>query len=383
MKRSLAAVIAACGLVLAPGAHAQIDKATLYGNLNLDLEFVSGQQPDGSNPTVARVSSNTSRFGIRGLEYLGAGQVALFQLESTVQADTGNSAETGIASRETFLGLQGDWGTLKMGKFLTPYDDILPIFGNVPTLTTSILSTAAIWAQGPLSKIQGGFDARLGNSVRYETPPLDGFSSELQYSTRDSSGNADSSDNGDHISELRHANVVSIGAFYSRGPLDLGMAYELNNNVRFPHTRDSALALAAGYDFGTLVGSLGLRIGGVYERLKYDTFTGDLTRNFWGVSATVPVGGGSFYAFWGQAGNGGGSAEDGTAIGGLVKGPNSGATQWELSYSYSLSLRTLLYAGYVRLANRANATYTLNINPYSTAPGATLNGMVFGMAHFF
>jgi predicted porin len=383
MKRSLAAVIVACGLVLAPGAEAQIDKATLYGSLNLDLEFVNGKQPDGANPTVARVSSNTSRFGIRGLEYLGAGQVALFQLESTVQADTGNGPETGIASRETFVGLQGDWGTLKMGKFLTPYDDILPIFGNVPTLTTSILSTAAIWAQGPLSKVQGGFDARLGNSVRYETPPLDGFSSELQYSTRDSSGNADSSDNGDHLSELRHANVVSIGAFYSKGPLDLGMAYELNDNVRFAHTRDSALALAAGYDFGTLGGSAGLRIGGVYERLKYDTLTGDLTRNFWGVSATVPIGAGSFYAFWGQAGNGGGSAENGTAIGALAKGPDSGATQWELSYSYSLSLRTLLYAGYVRLANRANATYTLNINPYSTAPGATLNGLVFGMAHFF
>lgn len=383
MNRSLVVVIAACASVVAPVAQAQLENVHLYGSVNLDLEFVSGKQPDGSNPTVTRVSSNTSRFGIRGLEYLGAGQVALFQLESSVQADTGNSPQSGIASRETFVGLQGDWGTLKMGKFLTPYDDILPIFGNVPTLTTSILSTAAIWAQGPLSKTEGGFDARLGNSVRYETPPLGGFSGELQYSTRDSSGNADSQDNGDHVQELRHANVVSIGAFYGKGPLDLGIAYEQNNNVRFAHTRDHALAIAAGYDFGTVVGNLGLRIGGVYERLKYATFTGDLTRNLWGVSATVPAGGGSFYAFWGQAGNGGGGAEDGTQVGGLAKGAESGATQWELSYSYSLSLRTLLYAGYVRLANRANATYTLNINPYSTAPGANLNGVVFGMVHFF
>jgi hypothetical protein len=35
------------------------------------------------------------------------------------------------------------------------------------------------------------------------------------------------------------------------------------------------------------------------------------------------------------------------------------------------------------LNNRANASYTFNINDYSTAPGAKLKGIVFGMAHFF
>jgi predicted porin len=272
---------------------------------------------------------------------------------------------------------------VKLGKFLTPYDDILPLFGNTPTLTTSILSTAAIWAQGPLSKVQGGFDARLGNSLRYETALLSGFSGELQYSTRDSSGNADGADNGDHASELRHASVASAGAFYSKGPLDLGIAYERNHAVRFAGTNDTALSIAGGYDFGTIAGGAGLRLGAVFEELKYDTPTGDLKRDFWGVSATVPVGGGSIYAFWGHAGNGKGGAVDGTAIGGLTKGPDSACDQWEISYSYPLSLRTLLYAGYVRLNNRANAGYTFNINDYSAVPGARTTGYVFGLAHFF
>jgi predicted porin len=382
MKRSLVALITACAAVLPPAAQAQFTNVTLYGDLNLDLEFVSGKQPEGNDPTVVRVSSNSSRFGMRGNEYLGAGQVAIFQLESQVQANTGGGT---LASRETFVGLQGDWGTLKAGNFLTPYDDILPIFGNTPTLTTSIFSTAAIWAQGPLSKIEGGFDARLGNSIRYETPPLDGFSGELQYATRstDTDDPAIAANSGDHLSGLRHANVVSMGAFYSKGPLDLGVAYEQNNKVRYPDANDYALSIAGGYDFGTLANTLGLRIGAVYERLKYDTFTGDLRRDFWGVSATVPFGGGSFYAFWGRAGNGTGSAVDGTQVGGLTKGPGSGADQWEISYSYSLSLRTLLYAGYVQVNNRANAAYGFNINPYSTVPGARLPGIVLGMAHFF
>jgi predicted porin len=383
MKRRLVALALGCAASTPLAAQAQLANVTLYGNLNLDVEWVNGLQPDGSNPTVMRVSSNSSRLGLRGNEYLGRGQVAIFQIESNVQGDTGNSSSSGIASRETFVGLQGDWGTFKAGKFLTPYDDIIPIFGNAPTLTTSILSTAAVWAQGPLSKQLGGFDARLGNSLRYETPPLGGFSGELQYSTRDSSGNANGGDNGDHPSEMRHASVISVGAFYSGGPLELGVAYEYNYQVRTAEQNDHALSVAAAYDIGSLFGSPGVRLGGVYERLNYGTLAGSLTRNFWAVSATVPVGGGSLYALWGRASNGGGNAPDGTGVGFVVKGQDTGCDQWEVSYSYALSLRTILYAGYVKINNKANAFYSFNINDYAIAPGGKPSGVVFGMAHFF
>lgn len=402
MNAKFVALALACIGCSPLAAQAQLAKVTLYGSLNLDVELVTGatcasavSPPATSNctgtdpasqvidPTVMRVSSNSSRFGVRGSEYLGGGQVAIFQLESSIQGDTGNGPNSGLASRETFLGLQGDWGTLKAGKFLTPYDDMLPIFGNAPTLTTSILSTAAVWAQGPLPKSQGGFDARLGNSLRYETPPLNGFIGELQYSTRDSSGNANGGDNGDHASEMRHAKVWSAGAFYSNGPLDLGVAYEYNNQVRTADQNDHALSIAAAYDIGSLFASPGLRIGGVYERLSYGTLAGSLTRDFWAVSATVPIGGGSLYAFWGRASNGGGSAPDGTGVGFVVKGADTGCDQWEISYSYPLSLRTLLYAGYVRINNRANAGYTFNINDYPSALGARPSGTVFGITHFF
>jgi predicted porin len=372
-------------VLVVPPAQAQFTNVRLYGNLNLDFELVNGRQPDGANPTVNRVSSNSSRFGVRGVEYLGAGNAAIFQIESNVQADTGNAANSGIASRETFIGLQGAWGTVRMGKFLTPYDDILPIFGNAPTLTTSILSTAAIWAQGPLQKGQGGFDARLGNSIRYSSPNLGGFTGDVQYSSRDSSGNANGAagDNGDHTSELRHANVWDVAGFYNNGPVDLGVAYERNYNIRTTGRTDEALSIAGAYDFGTITQGVGLRIGAVYERLRYDTPTGDLTRNFYAASATLAVGDGVIYAFLGRAANGTGGAVDGTQIGGLSKGPNSAAVQWELSYSYNLSPRTMLYTGYVQLANQANAFYTFNINDYPTAQGARLNGVVFGIAHFF
>ena len=372
-------------MLMAPSAYAQFSNVRLYGNLNLNIEIINGQQPDGTNPTVNRISSNSSRFGMRGVEYLGAGNTAIFQIEQNIQGDTGNASSSGIANRETFVGLQGDWGTVRMGKFLTPYDDMLTIFGDTPTLTTSILSTAAIWAQGPLQKGQGGFDARLGNSIRYETPNVNGLVGEVQYSTRDSSGNANGAagDNGDHASELRGAYVASIGVLYANGPLDLGMAFEHNYNIRTTGRTDDALSLAAGYDFGAMGPISSVRIGGVYEYLRYDTPTGNLTRNFYAVSATLVVGDGAFYAFVGRAANGSGGAVDGTQIGGLTRGPNSAATQWEVSYSYNLSPRTMLYAGYVQIANQANANYNFNINDYPAVQGARLNGAVAGIAHFF
>jgi predicted porin len=380
LRDRLAILLLAGGVVLSPFAHAQFANVSLYGSLNLNLELVNGAQSDGSNPAIARVSSNSSRFGLRGHEYLGHGQVAIFQLESSVLGDSSGSA---LASRETWVGLQGDWGTVKLGNFLAPYDDIHTVFGNSPTLTTSILSTAALWAQGALSKTEGGFDARLGNSVRYETPPLQGFSAALQFATRDTSDNPNGSENGDRLSELRRANVTSAGAFYSSGPIDLGIAYERNYRIRPTGPGDDALSITGGYDFGTIASNVGLRVAGVYERLKYDTPTGSLTRDFYGLSTTLAVGDGTFYAFWGRAADGKGSAIDGTTIGALVKGPDTASEQWELSYSYSLSLRTMLYAGWVKIDNRPNAAYTFNINPYPVAPGAKPGGIVFGIAHFF
>src|SRR3982751_3295161 len=398
MNKKLVAV-AVAGLLAAPlAAQAQNANVTLYGRLNLDLENVSGRQADGTNPRVWRLSSNSSRLGVRGTEALGGGLNAIFQIEQNVSGDTGNSSSSGFASRETFVGLQGNWGTFKMGKFLMPLDDMHPIFGNVPTFTTSILSTADLWAQGTLSKGAGGFDARLGNSLRYDSPVWSGFNFSTQISLRDSSGFADiappAGDNGEHGAELRHAYVWGLAGFYNNGPLQVGTAYERNTKVRGPGLSDYDWTITAAYNFGVIRPAL------VYEKLSYDVATGgDLKRNFWGISATAPVGPGVLYAFYGDAGNGTGGAETGTRVGQLTKGSDTGSQQWELSYTYPLSKRTSVYAGYVKLNNDRNAAYTFNINAYTINTTCTgvgnaadlacggsngkPDGWVFGMIHLF
>jgi predicted porin len=411
MNKKLVALAVAGAFALPLAAQAQTANVTLYGRLNVDFEFIKGRtcaaatQPNTGAPgtaagcfvgtdldntkdtTVNRLSSNSSRLGVRGTESLGGGLNAIFQIESSINGDTNGG---NLGGRETFVGLQGSWGKFTVGQFLMPQDDLHPIFGNAPTLTTSIFSTAALWAQGPQSKADGGFDARLGNSLRYDSPNMSGFTGALQYSTRDSSGTAGGGNFGDHTSELRHAWVLGGNLIYANGPLNVGIAFEHNKDVRTNPLNsdgggldDTDWTLTGAYDFGTIMGGFGLRLAGVWERTKYDTPTGDLKRDFWGISGTIPVGGGKIYLFWGRANDGKGGAADGTAVGNIVKGPDTKSDMYEITYSYSLSPRTLLYGGYVKINNDTNARYTFNINSYPIAPGGKPGGLAMGIVHFF
>lgn len=380
MRGALLTVVLAGLLALAaPFACAQTGSVTLYGRLNLDIELVNGKQTGPScpencpNPNQYRVSSNSSMFGLRGSGQLGGDLEAIFQIENSLQVDTGSGV---LAGRESFVGLRGSWGTARLGYFLSPYDDVHPIFGNAPTLTTSILSTGGLWAQAYLGQpIAGGFDGRLQNSFRYDSPTIGDFNGSIQYSTAEGSPTTQSG-------------IVSVGGFYNRGPVQFGLAYQLHHNIRGTTEAplsDSAFSIAAGYQFD------GVRLGGVYERLRYDaTPTTDLTRDFYGIGATIDAGPGLIFVYWGRAGEGKGSAANGSRVGGLVKGESTGASQWEISYTYVLSARTLLYTGYVKINNQSNAGYTFDTNPYpifcNTYPNGGCGkpgGLVLGMVHFF
>ncbi|HEX6137358.1 MAG TPA: porin [Casimicrobiaceae bacterium] len=385
MKKKLVAV-AVAGVLGAPlVAQAQTANVTLYGRLNVNYELVDGKQADGSNPNVSRLSSNSSRLGVRGSESLGGGLSAIFQIESSISGDGSGGT---LAGRETFVGFQGSWGKFTIGRFLLPLDDMHPIFGNVPTYTTSILSTAAVWANGFAAKQDGGFDDRANNSVRYDSPSFNGLTFSGQVAMRDSSGTTGSA-GGDHAQELRHAYIWGANAIYNNGPIQVGVGYENNQKVRGPGLSDYDFTITGGYNFGVV------RVAAVYDRLKYDTPTGDLKRDFWGISATAPIGPGTLYAFYGQANDGKGSAADGERVAGLTHGSDTGAQQWEISYTYPFSKRTSVYAGYVKIDNDSRAAYNFNINSYefnttcrtdSVCPNGSNGkpgGFVLGMIHLF
>jgi predicted porin len=332
---------------------------------------------------------------MRGTESLGGGLNAIFQIESSISAD--NSGGT-LAGRETFVGLQGGWGTVKLGYFLSPYDDIQSIFGSAPTLQTGILGSAALWSNtGYIGNTTdtGAFDDRVANSVRYDSPVVGGFNGSLQIGGRDVGG-----DGGNITQQRRHAVVYSMAGFYDNGPIRAGVAYEVHNFLREgtpanPKLDEWGLTVAGSYNFGVV------KVGAAYERLDYDVSTGgNLRRDFWAVSATANLGPGQLYAAYMWAGEGKGSARCVTAggvttcprVGGLTYGADTKSQLWEISYTYPLSKRTLLYTGYVMIDNEKNAGYNFHVNQISgvcTGNGAACGdsarpqGFSAGIVHFF
>ena len=76
-------------------------------------------------------------------------------------------------------------------------------------------------------------------------------------------------DNGDHVPELRHAYVWGAGGLYNNGPLQVGIGTSRNNKVRGPGPdRLRRSRVTGAWNFGVV------RVGGVYERLKYDIADG-------------------------------------------------------------------------------------------------------------
>ena len=415
MNKKLVAV-AVAGLLAAPmAAQAQTANVTLYGRLNLDMEVIINAKNDNTAPgnnakqNIYRVNSNSSRLGVRGSEALGGGLSAIFQIESSVAPTNGGGLGATLGTRETFVGLQGGWGTAKMGYFLGPYDDIAPIWGSVPTLITGILGTSALWSNtgwGGNSQYGGAFDDRLANSVRYDTPNIAGFTGSIQIGAGQTGGDAT---NGGGVlnpytpttqaAQRRHAYATSVNGLYSNGPFQGGVAYEFHNNFRqgLPGNeklQDQGVTAAANWNFGVV------KVGGVFERLKYDIATGGtLQRNFWGGSVTWNVGPGQLYGMFGQAQNGSGSAADGSQVGAVRKGSNTSAQQYEVSYTYALSKRTLTYVGYNMIANRSNGAYNFHVNQINGLCGQLANGntvaggncgdsakpqgLAFGLVHFF
>jgi len=398
MNKKLLA-IAIAGVLAAPLAQAQTANVTLYGRLNLDTEVIINAKqdtPQGNKQNIYRVSTNSSRLGVRGTESLGGGLNAIFQIESGVTADNSGGQ---FATRETFVGLQGGWGTMKVGYFLSPYDDIQSLFGSAPTLQTGILGSQSLWSNTGYpgnTTDTGSFDDRVANSVRYDSPVIGGFNGSVQVGGRDTGGN----DGGTLTQQRRHAYVISTAGFYNNGPLALGAAYEVHNNLREglpanPKLQDTGYTLAASWNFGIV------KIGGAYEKLKYDVATGgDLRRDFWAISATANVGPGQMYVAYWKANDGKGSARCVTVagvttcprVGAMTYGSDTGAQQWEVSYTYPLSKRTLLYTGYTMIDNKKNAAYNFGVNQIAgvcTGNGSACGdaarpqGVVLGMVHFF
>ncbi|MBV9458649.1 MAG: porin [Bradyrhizobium sp.] len=165
---------------------------TLYGSID-----VSG---DVFNPSVfdqgtkLGIASNISSFGIRVRHNLAPygwdGTAVVAQLESQVDIAAAPNERAAFGTRDSFLGLETQWGSIKAGKSDTPYKKAtasMDPFSRTLGDYNSIMGNTG-------GDNRAEFDWRMNHSVWYESPIFNGF----QVSALFSPGQNYAKDNSDY-----------------------------------------------------------------------------------------------------------------------------------------------------------------------------------------
>ena len=212
MKFSKSLVASAVVLTVASAAHAAVKTDGLleiYGRASFSVDKLD----DGDKYSRMNLSSNASRLGFRGSKKIGE-LTGIWQVETELQPNLGTTSTDNnrLASRDTFAGLQGDFGMVRAGKFDTPFKvarEPFNLFGD------------QLGDMRNLTKVgDAKFDERLNNMLEYQTPVMSGFQAKLAYSFH--SGVNATTISG--VEKKEDATSLSLG--YKAGNLDATLAYE-------------------------------------------------------------------------------------------------------------------------------------------------------------
>ena len=361
-------VLAVAGLV-SSGAFAAENNVTLYGIVDVGLVHdsgsINGSAATGSSTRLDSGVSQGSRIGLKGTEDLGGGLKTSFLAETGFCADNnttgycsggtagpgvnGKSVNSGLyggnfMSRQAWLNLSGDFGTLSAGRQYTPGWGLTASFDP--------------FGAGTAGQINNLFNAslyRANNSVAYVTPNMGGFSAVYAHAFGEITNNS------------KAVSGDTIGANYANGPLAVGAAYLTVND---PAGNSGDLLkntnLGASYNFGVA------KLDAEYETTKSSPLgITNTDASNWMIGATVPMGGGvgSHLAVSYIDHN------DKTAV-------NKDATQVGVGYFYGLSKTTTLYTAYAHINNKNGAAFLVgNANP--NQPGVGDSEFNLGVTHAF
>ena len=306
MKKPLAAlaILALSGSTMAQSSVTLFGIADVWlGSSKVEVAGV------GQRQTVVDTSGvNGSRWGLRGAEDLGGGLKAIFTLESGVSLDTGASAQGGLLfGRQAFVGLQGGFGTVSLGRQYSAYDDLNgATHHNYGAFTFEARSGAV--ANG----IQNHTN-RTNNSIKYVSPSFGGFSGAAVY------GFGENKNTVAPLFNNKATDSASVQLQYANGPLLVGYAYQQEKQASGDKNKYNMIG--GTYDFGVA------KLVGSYNQVKNNT-----TKDKEGqIGVVVPIGAAAISAGYAR------SKSDVGAVSNTGKG-------YSILATYALSKRTGLYA---------------------------------------
>jgi predicted porin len=311
-KHLAAALLASFPLIALAQSNVEI-----YGKL--DAAVSSEDNGVARHTVINSGNESSSRIGFKGTEDLGGGLKALFNLEAGVAIDTGN-ADSALFGRRSVVGLQGDFGTLTVGREYSPI--------------ASIGAATDISGQGFYGSNLSAFNfvtRRLSNSVNYRSSSMSGFTVLAAYSA------------GEQAVGQPKADLKGIGLEYAQGNLYVGGAYHTINNNVAGDTKEYAAGVS--YKFGAF------EVKGNY--FGQDPAGANNKFSQYNIGAAYSMGANKFFV---------GLQQDKIENGARANG-------WNIDYSYALSKRTDLYTGYARLNNNDLGNFAMNSSSIKLAPG--------------
>lgn len=355
MKKSLIAL----AVLAASGAAMAQSSVTLYGVLDTGLTYSKGEE---SVYGMTHVGGNVnSRLGFRGVEDLGNGLKATFNLEAGMGVDDGNNYmdkdSNGMAFRRTStVGLQGSFGEVRLGRMLTS--------SYLAVSRYDAFGDTGIGASLAWNPTNTGYAPRTENAISYSSPNFSGFKIGAEYGFGEKK-------------DARDSRYIGVGATYDNGPLSLGLGFDRINNVGYVAANPPAPAelgedlttwqLGGAYNFGVA------KLLAFYKQTKYkDVLVGDSEKlKTFGLGVSAPVGAaGEVRASYNNY---------------KISDDNGKADQLSLGYVHNLSKRTALYGTYSYIKNKDGLDFELNgaMGGAGLKDGEKQHGLQLGIRHAF
>ena len=316
-KKNLIALAALATLAVSAQAQSSV---TLYGNVDAGVAYTKTKVTGADSTSTTGVESSIltdSFFGLKGQEDLGGGLKAIFKLESFIDVDTGATTAGNFFGKNAYVGLAGDFGTVKLGNQESLFKTEAGAFDAFGTS-----------AQLAISKLVIGQDGSWQNTVGYVSPNLSGFTISAQHSAKEGVKKL--------AANSYQGGATAMAVNYTAGALGLSAVLgdvrttDSNTPATTSDSRDRSFLLGASYDFSVV------KAFAQYGQNKAKLRTGDESKDtFFQVGAVVPVSQtDSIHAAYGQNKN-----DD------LTPGNTDVKTkQFSLAYHHALSKRTSTYA---------------------------------------
>lgn len=319
VKKQLLAVLVLSAL----GGYAQAQSSVVvYGTIDAAVAKITDK-------TTQVTKRDANKLGFKGTEDLGSGLKALFQLEMRYEPDTGtNESNTRpLFQGQSRVGLQGDFGMVRIGRGVTAFQDAKDAFdpyhgvSGTPGLKGDI--EVAGYTSQPLDP-SGSSNDRFNNAIWYNSPSVNGFQFNATVASKEANNGPAVVGRGTSAAPQYPANGAA-----SAIPMSYAVTYKQDMFAVMGAWERNAIETKVWFVGASVNPVKELKLMATYAHQNQDhTKVSNTETKAWLLGANYTMGASKVLVGYGQ------------------KKPDGAVTtkQWSLGYEYALSKRTFLYA---------------------------------------